>query len=183
MSNRLLNNLERINGISTPVGGVSWDNKPREKDIAKKVVVHLEGCRVLCLQFHMIPEYDIEYTRYGIESILKIKDFLTKTLEDIPYNGPNRSELENWLREMREACNVFLTSLEESKFTRKINSESMEDYDEAQRIYAGSLGNMRRVFWKNIEKISKEYEIEIEDKELRSTIRLVAGEIDHSASC
>ena len=66
---------KRLTGISTPIGGISWNPPVDERDIAKQLLVFLEDRRVLFMP------YDMEVEPYVMDSIIEIRQRLTKALE------------------------------------------------------------------------------------------------------
>ena len=54
----------RLTGISTPIGGISWTPPVNEKDKAKQLLVFLEDRRVI---YH---PYDIEVSANVVKSII-----------------------------------------------------------------------------------------------------------------
>lgn len=155
-----------INGFSTPIGGVSWEHGVREKDIAKEVIVFLEDRRVLFIAGQLeVPEY-------CLRSVEKIRDFLTNELGKLPYKGSNEiTLLEISIREMRSACEMFMTSFQRNttKFDR-ISAWRINDNDEESVDFFMGLVNLRTSFALNINRISKEYGIEIKGQELKKII-------------
>ncbi len=90
----------RLNGISCPVFGVSWDPPTLDVDVAHRVIVFLEDRRVL------YEPAEVEVADHCVESVLEIRRFLTETIGA----GGIAEDLAGHLRAMRGACRHFLTS-------------------------------------------------------------------------
>lgn len=90
--------LGRLNGVSTPIGGVSWTPPQSDVAVARRVLVFLEDRRVL-----YIP-YEAEDPRHCVMSVLEIRAFLTQQLAA----GGIGDDLSGPLRAMRAACRKFL---------------------------------------------------------------------------
>jgi len=58
----------RLTGISTPIGGISWTPPVDERDKAKRLLTFLEDRRAL---YH---PYNMEIGDYVVESILEIRE-------------------------------------------------------------------------------------------------------------
>ena len=63
--------IKRLNGISTPVFGVSWNPSQTDKDQAKEIINFLEDRRVL------YNPSDMEMPDHCVQSVLEIRRFLT----------------------------------------------------------------------------------------------------------
>lgn len=91
--------LNRLTGISCPVFGVSWNPVDTERSIARRIIIFLEPRRVL------YSAYDYESVCPCITSVTDIKNYLTSELQNID----EQSELNAYVRSMRNACNKFLS--------------------------------------------------------------------------
>lgn len=98
---RLRDVVKRINGIDTPLGGISWDPPATEIATARAVLTYLEDRRVL------YNPGDLEVPSHCVESVIDIRERLTAALHDSNPDG----ELTKNLRAMRAACRKFLDNL------------------------------------------------------------------------
>src|ERR1700757_2286077 len=64
----------RLTGISTPLGGVSWQSSDLEVNAARRVIAFLEDRRVL-----YAPE-EMEVAAHCVDSVLEIRQFLSGEL-------------------------------------------------------------------------------------------------------
>lgn len=97
--------LNRLTGISCPVFGVSWNPVDTERSIARRIIIFLEPRRVL------YSAYDYESVCPCITSVTEIKNYLTSELQNID----EQSELNAYVRSMRNACNKFLSKCPDKK--------------------------------------------------------------------
>ncbi|NCI51399.1 hypothetical protein GWC95_15830 [Sediminibacterium roseum] len=98
----------KITGISFPVFGVSWTPTKPEIEIARKVIAFLEDRRVLYVV------YQLETPQHCVDSVLKIREFLTTTLFEINAD----SELSDVLKAMRSACRTFLNEVQNAHYSK-----------------------------------------------------------------
>ena len=89
--------MNRLTGISCPIFGLSWNPVDTERSIARRIIVFLEPRRVLYSAYESVCPC--------ITSVTEIKNYLTSELQQIDEN----SELNFYVRAMRNACNKFLT--------------------------------------------------------------------------
>ena len=83
----------RLTGISTPLGGVSWQSSDLEVSAARRVIAFLEDRRVL-----YAPE-EMEVASHCVQSVLEIRHFLSGELGKLDA----KSEFAASLRAMRAA--------------------------------------------------------------------------------
>jgi hypothetical protein len=88
----------RLNGVSTPIFGVSWEPARSDVGAAREVIAFLEDKRVL-----YVP-YEVEVPQHVIESVLDIRQFITKSIAA----GDLSDELVASLRTIRAACRKFM---------------------------------------------------------------------------
>jgi hypothetical protein len=88
----------RLTGISTPLGGVSWQSSDLEVSAARRVIAFLKDRRVL-----YAPE-EMEVAAHCVDSVLEIRRCLSGELGKLD----GKSEFAASLRAMRAACRKFL---------------------------------------------------------------------------
>src|SRR5258708_616240 len=88
----------RLTGISTPLGGVSWQTTELETSAARRVISFLEDRRVL-----YSPD-ELEVPEHCVHSVMEIRRFLSSELGKLEAG----SEFAASLRAMRAACRKFL---------------------------------------------------------------------------
>lgn len=143
--------LNRLTGISCPVFGVSWNPVDTDRSVAKRVITFLEARRVL------YTAYEYESICPCITSATEIKNYLTSELQQIDDN----SELNSYIRAMRNACNKFLSKCPDKKAFRchACQSGNIENW-----IFTSAVGELRGTFGIMIGQIAKAYGLDVEDE-------------------
>ncbi len=137
---------KRLTGISTPIGGISWTPPVDERDVAKQLLVFLEDRRALYMP------YDMEVGSYVMDSIIEIRQRLTKDLEQISRS----SVLGESISAMRASCRKFLTDTQDDPKHR--HHWRMEGH-----IWQ-ALGELRAICGLHIARIACAYDLEIEEQ-------------------
>lgn len=142
--------LNRLTGISCPVFGISWNPVDTERSIARRIIVFLEPRRVL------YSAYEYESVCPCITSVTEIKNYLTSELQQID----EKSELNSYVRAMRNECNKFLSKCPDSK---KFRCYACESGNIDNWIFTSAVGELRGVFGVMIGQIAKAYGLDVED--------------------
>ncbi|MDJ0304854.1 DUF6650 family protein [Dehalobacter sp.] len=142
--------LNRLTGISCPIFGVSWNPAETERAIARRIIISLEPRRVL------YSAYEYESVCPCIQSVTEIKYMLTSELPNID----DKSDLNKYVRAMRNACNNFLSRCPDKKEFRCHTCQSGNIYN---WIFTSAVGELRGVFGIMIGQIAKAYGIDVED--------------------
>ena len=100
----------RLNGFSTPMGGVSWENFVTEKERIQYLFFYLESKRILTNPISM------EVVGECIDSVLEIKSVLEEITKDVRFSEKNL----NSIRQMISGCNDFLNNVRETDYPRLI---------------------------------------------------------------
>jgi hypothetical protein len=137
---------KRLTGISTPIGGFSWTPPVDECDIAKQLLVFLEDRRAL------YEPYNMEVGPYVMDSIIDIRQRLTKDLEKISRS----SVLGQSISAMRAECRKFLTDTQDD--SRHRYHWRMEGH-----IWE-TLGKLRAICGLHIARIACAYDLEVEEQ-------------------
>ncbi|KRF16113.1 DUF6650 family protein [Nocardioides sp. Soil796] len=90
--------VNRVNGLSCPIFGVSWDPGTADVEVARRVIAFVETRRVL------FSTYTNEVPEECVASVLAIREVLTEVLGA----GRVADELSEPLRIMRRYCVRFL---------------------------------------------------------------------------
>lgn len=90
-----------LNGISTPIGGISWDNNTTAKDRFRYLLLFLESKRILTNPFYM------ELKAECIESVLEIKHTLVEITKDVTFKDQDYEII----RDLLAACNEYLDAV------------------------------------------------------------------------
>lgn len=123
----------RIRGISCPFFGVSWEPPQADIDVAQKVITFLEDRRVL------FNPYELEVADHCVQSVLRIREFLTEILCDLP----NTDGLPQHLRMMRAACRKFLDADQRSDHAQSGRRIDMFHGGPDVWAFATALGELR----------------------------------------
>lgn len=142
--------LNRLTGISCPVFGVSWNPVDTERSIARRIIIFLEPRRVL------YSSYDYESVCPCITSVTEIKNYLTSELQNID----EQSELNAYVRSMRNACNKFLSKCPDKK---EFRCYACQPGNIDNWIFTSAIGELRGVFGVMIGQIAKVYGLDVED--------------------
>lgn len=141
----LKSKLKPITGFTLPIigAGIEWDLSKSESEIIRHLINFLEDRRVL------YNPYELESPHYVIQSILKIRHYLTETLNKLDKD----SYLQHYIKAMRASCRKFL-----NKFP-KGEPRGMIENNEA----FASLGEVRAIFGFYLADLSNRFKLDIED--------------------
>lgn len=142
----------RLTGISSPIGGISWESSEPEPKAARRVVAFLEDRRVL-----YAPD-EMEDTSHCIHSVIEIRHFLTDEIGKLT----GASAFSENLRAMRAACRKFLDRV-------GVDGQDVALYARhrghwASWTFYSALGEMRGIFGIHLARIAAQFKIDIEDK-------------------
>jgi len=131
----------RINGISIPIFGVSWQPPESERVIIRSLLVFLEDRRALYNPFAFEMEHEVA------RSVLEIRTTLTDVLQRLPESS---NALQN-IRAMRAACREYLDGSRDENGMRWRHSG-----------FLAHLGRLRTIFGYHIAQLAVMYGIDVE---------------------
>jgi hypothetical protein len=140
----------RLNGISTPVAGVSWTPPRSDVAVARSVLNFLEDRRVL------YEPYQVEMPSYCVQSVLEIRAFLTDQL----VAGDIGDDLTGVLRGMRAACRKFVGDASAVQAEREI-LRFADLMGAGGWVFNQSLGELRGVIGVQIAHLSVRYGLDV----------------------
>lgn len=139
----------RLNGFSTPIGGISWEKYITEKERIQFLFFYLESKRILTNPMSM------EVIGECINSVLEIKSTLIEVTKDISFSKNNLDSI----RRMIQGCNSFLNSVNETDYPTFI----YKDKDRWGDLrFDRAMKDFRNAFRKPIEEIENQTGIKFE---------------------
>lgn len=88
----------KLNGISFPFGGISWEEQKSSKDMFLHLFLYLESKRIL------VNPIEMECKEWCIKSVLEIKSMLISITNEISLKGTDLQIIRNLI----DACNEYL---------------------------------------------------------------------------
>ena len=125
----------RINSISVPFGGISWEQYTTEKDRIEYLFFYLESKRILTNPIEM------ELPDQCVHSVLEIKAELVNIAKDFDFSSNVKKEL----RQLIQICNKYLDNL--NKLRRHIFHQTDGADSHSHRAYPEYKSNILFEFW------------------------------------
>lgn len=141
----------RLTGISTPLGGASWQPAELEIGAARRVIAFLEDRRVL-----YVP-HELEVPAHCVHSVIEIRHFLSDELGKLD----NGSDFAASLRAMRVACRRFLERV--GTDGREVIYHANDHGHYASWTFYSALGELRGTFGVHLAKIAAQFKLNVED--------------------
>jgi hypothetical protein len=143
--------LNRLTGISTPLGGISWEASELTSSTARRVIAFLEDRRVL-----YIPD-QLEVPSPCVQSVLEIRRFLSTELGALD----GGSEFAASLRAMRAAGRKFVEQVGADGRDATLYANQRGHW--ASWTFYSALGEMRGTFGVHLAQIAAHFKLDIED--------------------
>lgn len=144
--------MSRVTGLSCPVFGIQWTPTEASRSVARRTITFLEDRRVL------YSPSEMEVPDHCVESVLRIREFLTRELATL---APNE-DLSQSLRAMRAACRKFLGDVRADDRSVIIPYGAQRGHY-AGWVFNGALGELRGVFGVHIARLAVSHGIDVED--------------------
>lgn len=138
----------KITGISTPVGGLSWEIIEIDKQGIKEMFNYLETKRLL------INPMEMEIPEQCALSALEIKRYLVDLLQEFKFIN----ETEDIIKNLCNACNTFLDGLNEKNRPHIIYKNDHGDW--CDMSFSRIMKEFRTTFRTNIAMLENEYKID-----------------------
>jgi hypothetical protein len=155
--------VSRVTGLSCPIFGAQWNPPESECVVARRVLAFLEDRRVL------YSPSEMEDPHHCIESVLRIREFLTTELSKLSSD----KEISLSLSAMRAACRKFLSTVEADERRAIRFGASLGHF--ASWVFNGALGEIRGVFGVHVARIAAAHGLDVED-ELASVLPAATDE-------
>lgn len=136
-----------IDGISSPLGGVSWSKNTTAKERFRDLPLFLESKRIL------VNPIEMELKHECIESVLDIKSKLTSITKDIPFKGKDI----DIIRILVDVCNKFLDTVKDDKIPHLIYKKDNISWIDYQLDTA--MKDFRTAFREQIRVIEDKYKL------------------------
>jgi hypothetical protein len=148
--------LNRITGVSTPFGGVSWTPTVLEAEVARRVVRLLENQRVLfsVTNVQVPPEY-------GAGAVRRLRENLNEELQQV---ANDEAPLAVALRAMLKECRRFAALCESIGVDAERGGNGALLSQRQHAEYVGGLERLRESFAKNVRLVSDAYGVEVHDE-------------------
>jgi len=146
----------RIDGISTPLGGVSWTPPTPDSEVVQRLLLFLEDRRVL------YEPYEVEMPEHCIESVFKIRAFLTLLLDE----GGISTELSAAFRGLRGACREFFRQIRVRSDSRGLvlpEGAGGPQWGMTDLEFNQALGELRAAFGLQVGRLAVTYGLDVEE--------------------
>lgn len=150
--------VARVNGVSTPIFGVSWTPAKADVTVARRVVAFVETRRVL------FSTYTNEVPEECVQSVLQIRDHLSEMIG----NGGVGAELLQPLRLMRRYCVRFLERVGASEDRQDPDARGRHLFREPRWAmhdywFGEALGELRSGVGLQVAIIAASFGLDVED--------------------
>jgi hypothetical protein len=143
--------VTRVTGFSIPIFGVQWNPPEMHCAVARRVIAFLEDRRVL------YSPSEMEVPQHCIESVLRIREFLTVELGKLD----SKTDIASSLRAMRAACRKFLANTVDAE-DHKIVLFGAQQGHYASWVFNGAVGELRGVFGIHVAALAVKHGLDIE---------------------
>ncbi|MEM1427829.1 MAG: DUF6650 family protein [Pseudomonadota bacterium] len=142
--------MSRVTGLSSPIGGISWNPPEAQVTTARKLITFLEDRRVL------YNPSEMEVPHHCVHSVMDIRHFLTDLLQ----TAEAGSEIAQSIRALRAACRKFMDTVGRDD---RVVMHGAEMGHFASWEFNGAVGELRGVFGVHIARIAVAHGLNVED--------------------
>lgn len=136
-----------LNGVSTPIGGISWNKTHSVKDKFSFLLLYLESKRIL------VNPIEMEKKEWCIESVLEIKKQLVSITEDTAFRKDDLSIIRNMIK----ACNQYLDAVSSLDLPNIIYKNHTQEGSWNDLQFDKAMKQFRNSFRQEIKSIEKRY--------------------------
>lgn len=137
----------KLNGISVPIGGISWEYTESGQKGIQEMFYYLESKRLL------INPKEMEKKEWSEKSAIEIKNKLVDILSRYKYD----QNIITIIKQMVDACNEFLDNMQRVEVRGILYKNLQSDWEDLE--YGVAMKKFRKIFRDNIKLLAETYNI------------------------
>lgn len=137
----------KLNGISVPIGGISWEYTESGQKGIQEMFYYLESKRLL------INPKEMEKKEWSEKSAIEIKNKLVDILSRYKYD----QNIITIIKQMVDACNEFLDNMQRVEVRGILYKNLQSDWEDLE--YGVAMKKFRETFRDNIKILAETYNI------------------------
>lgn len=137
----------KLNGISVPIGGISWEYTESGQKGIQEMFYYLESKRLL------INPKEMENKEWSEKSAIEIKNKLVDILSRYKYD----QNIITIIKQMVDACNEFLDNMQRVEVRGILYKNLQSDWEDLE--YGVAMKKFRETFRDNIKILAETYNI------------------------
>lgn len=137
----------KLNGISVPIGGISWEYTESGQKGIQEMFYYLESKRLL------INLKEMENKEWSEKSAIEIKNKLVDILSRYKYD----QNIITIIKQMVDACNEFLDNMQRVEVRGILYKNLQSDWEDLE--YGVAMKKFRKIFRDNIKLLAETYNI------------------------
>lgn len=137
----------KLNGISVPIGGISWEYTESGQKGIQEMFYYLESKRLL------INPKEMEKKEWSEKSAIEIKNKLVDILSRYKYD----QNIITTIKQMVDACNEFLDNMQRVEVRGILYKNLQSDWEDLE--YGVAMKKFRKIFRDNIKLLAETYNI------------------------
>ena len=137
----------KLNGISVPIGGISWEYTESGQKGIQEMFYYLESKRLL------INPKEMEKKEWSEKSAIEIKNKLVDILSRYKYD----QNIITIIKQMVDACNEFLDNMQRVEVRGILYKNLQSDWEDLE--YGVAMKKFRKIFRGSIKLLAETYNI------------------------
>ena len=137
----------KLNGISVPIGGISWEYTESGQKGIQEMFYYLESKRLL------INPKEMENKEWSEKSAIEIKNKLVDILSRYKYD----QNIITIIKQMVDACNEFLDNMQRVEVRGILYKNLQSDWEDLE--YGVAMKKFQKIFRDNIKLLAETYNI------------------------